>query len=145
MVILCENIHASQTAVEALPAKDSGSFPQGDPGGDPLPLLQEKATYWSSSFKREVKVFQIFDEFSEASCQVSGRGRFSLTFTDLQCLSQSPRSDFSVGDKVVILVGKHKETFATITTIRADGIWLKCDDRRKPLAKTFFPHQLAKA
>jgi hypothetical protein len=110
-----------------------------------LPLIEEKGTYWSASFKREVKVFQIFDEFSEASCQVSGRGRFSLTFTDLQWCEQSPRSEFSVGDKVVILVGKHKETFATITTIRPDGIWLRCDDRRKPLARAFFPHQLAKA
>ncbi|RCJ37641.1 hypothetical protein A6769_12120 [Nostoc punctiforme NIES-2108] len=110
-----------------------------------LPLIQEKGTYWSASFKREVKVFQIFDEFSEASCQVSGRGRFSLTFTDLQCCEQSPRSEFSVGDRVVVLVGKYKETFATITTIRADGIWLKCDDRRKPLTKAYFPHQLVKA
>ncbi|RCJ34608.1 hypothetical protein A6769_22020 [Nostoc punctiforme NIES-2108] len=147
--ILCENIPTSQTAVEVLPAKDSSSFPHPDPkggtGSDPLPLLQEKATYWSASFKREVKVFQIFDEFSEASCQVSGRGRFSLTFTDLQCCEQSPRSNFSVGDKVVILVGKYKETFATITTIRADGIWLKCDDRKKSLTRAFFPHQLVKA
>ncbi|MDZ8135133.1 MAG: AAA family ATPase [Nostoc sp. DedQUE04] len=110
-----------------------------------LPFIEEKGTYWSASFQREVKVFQIFDEFSEASCHVTGRGRFSLTFTDLQCCEQSPRSEFSVGDKVVILVGKYKETFATITTIRADGIWLKSDDRKKRLAKAYFPHQLVKA
>ena len=147
--ILCENIQNGQIAIESLPDKDSGSFtqsdPGGDPSGDPLPLLQEKASYWSVSFKREVKIFQIFDEFSEASCQVSGRGRFSLTFTDLQCCEQSPRSDLSVGDKVVILVGKHKETFATITDIRVDGIWLKCDARKKRLARPYFPHQLVKA
>ncbi|WP_138504058.1 DnaB-like helicase N-terminal domain-containing protein [Nostoc sp. PA-18-2419] len=163
--ILCENIHSLQIETKPLPGNDSDSFRQGDPGGDPgviltsdhhptpsmtkpelplLPLLEEKGVYWSLSFKREVKIFQIFDEFSEASCQVQGRGRFSLTFTDLQCLSQSPRSDLSVGDKVVILVGKHKETFATITTIRADGIWLKCDDRKKLLARAYFPHQLVK-
>lgn len=144
LVILCENIHSNKTTSEALPAKDSGSFPQGDPGGDPLPLLQEKATYWSVSFKREVKIFQIFDVHSEASCQVPGKGRLSLRFTDLQCCEQSPRSDFNVGDKVEIQEGKYKETFATITTIRADGIWLKCDDRRKPLARAYFPHQLVK-
>ncbi|MBD2243225.1 DnaB-like helicase N-terminal domain-containing protein [Nostoc sp. FACHB-888] len=109
-----------------------------------LPFIEEKGLYWSVSFNREVKVFQIFDELSEASCQVSGRGRFSLTFTDLQCCEQSPRSDLSVGDKVVILVGKYKETFATITTIRTDGIWLKCDDRKKRLTRPYFPHQLVK-
>ncbi|BBD64483.1 putative replicative DNA helicase [Nostoc commune NIES-4072] len=109
-----------------------------------LPLIQEKATYWSASFKREVKVFQIFDAHSEASCQVPEKGRLSLRFTDLQYCEQSPRSDFNVGDKVEIQEGKYKETFATITTIRADGIWLKCDDRRKPLARAYFPHQLMK-
>ena len=150
------NGHFSQVSdhhhLETLPDKDTG----GDRGGDrgvivieddhpTLPLLQEKASYWSASFNREVKIFQIFDEFSEASCQVSGRGRFSLTFTDLQCCEQSPRSNLTVGDRVVILVGKNKETFATITTIRTDGIWLKSDDRKKRLAKAYFPHQLAKA
>ena len=109
-----------------------------------LPLIQEKCSYWSLSQKREVKVFQIFDKLSEVSCQVPGRGRIGLPFADLQCLSQSPKSDLIVGDKVVILSGKHEETLATITTIRADGIWLKCDDRRKPLTKAFFPHQVAK-
>ncbi|MHC5768943.1 MAG: DnaB-like helicase N-terminal domain-containing protein [Nostoc sp.] len=143
--ILCESIHTVQAAVEPLPAKDCSSFSPGDPGGDPLPLLQEKATYWSASFKREVKVFQIFDELSEVSCQVPGRGTIGIPFTDLQCCEQSPRSNLMVGDKVVILVGKNKETFATITTIRADGIWLKCDDRKKSLTRAFFPHQLVKA
>jgi replicative DNA helicase len=146
--ILHENIHVSQTAVESLPDNDSSSFPWSDPGGDPsgdpLPLLQEKASYWSASFNREVKVFQIFDELSEVSCQVPGRGRVGIPFTDLRYCEQSPRSEFSVGDRVVILVGKHKETFATITTIRADGIWLKSDDRKKRLAKAYFPHQLVK-
>ncbi|WP_375494400.1 DnaB-like helicase N-terminal domain-containing protein [uncultured Nostoc sp.] len=144
-VVVCENIHDSQTDVKGLTAKESGGFPQGDPGGDPLPLLQAKASYWSLSLKREVKVFQIFDALSEVSCQAPGRGTVGLPFTDLQCLSQSPRSDFSVGDKVIILEGKHKETFATITTIRADGIWVKSDDRKKSLARAFFPHQLVKA
>ncbi|WP_445629277.1 DnaB-like helicase N-terminal domain-containing protein [Nostoc sp. DSM 114167] len=149
--ILCQNTHPSQTTIKPLPDNDSGSSPQSDPKGGtgsdplPLPLIEEKATYWSASFKREVKVFQIFDEFSEASCHVAEKGRFSLTFTDLQCCEQSPRSDFRIGDRVVILVGKNKETFATITTIRADGIWLKSDDRKKRLAKAYFPHQLAKA
>jgi replicative DNA helicase len=110
-----------------------------------LPLIQEKAIYWSLMLKCEVKVFMIFDELSEASCQVPGRGRVSLPFTDLQCCEQSPKSDLSLGDKVVILEGKHKETFATITNIRADGIWLKCDDRKKRLAKAYLPHQLTKA
>ncbi|AUB40463.1 Replicative DNA helicase [Nostoc flagelliforme CCNUN1] len=109
-----------------------------------LPLIEEKATYWSVSFQREVKVFQIFDVHSEVSCQVPGRGRLSLPFTDLKYCEQSPKSNLNMGDKVVILEGKYKETFATITTIRADGIWLKCDDRRKPLARAYFPHQLGK-
>ncbi|MCC5620705.1 AAA family ATPase, partial [Nostoc sp. CHAB 5715] len=109
-----------------------------------LPLIKEKASYWSLSQKREVKVFQIFDTLSEVSCQVPQRGRIGLPFTDLRCSEQSPRSDLSVGDKVVILEGKYQETFATITTIRADGIWLRCDDRKKRLARAYFPHQLAK-
>ncbi len=145
--ILCENIQTSQTAVKVFPANDSSRSPQGDPGGDPLslPLLEEKGIYWSASFKREVKVFMIFDEMSEASCQIPGRGTFGLEFTDLQCCEQSPRHDLKVGDEVVILVGKHAETFATITDIRADGIWLKSGDRKKRLAKAYWPHQLAKA
>ncbi|MHC5862038.1 DnaB-like helicase N-terminal domain-containing protein [Nostoc sp.] len=110
-----------------------------------LPLIKEKGIYWSSSFKREVTVFLIFDEMSEVSCQVPGRGRWSLQFTDLQFCDKSPRHDLSVGDRVVILVGKLKETFATITDIRADGIWLKSDDRKKRLTKPYWPHQLAKA
>ncbi|MCC5597964.1 DnaB-like helicase N-terminal domain-containing protein [Nostoc favosum] len=142
-------IHNLQTVVEVLPVNGSSSFPQGDPGGDPsgdpLPLLQEKGTYWSVSFKREVEVFQIFDEMSEVSCQVPGRGRRSLPFTDLQSCQQSPKHNFYVGDQVVILVGKLIETFATITDIRSDGIWLKSDDRKKRLARPYFPHQLVKA
>ncbi|MDF5736795.1 MULTISPECIES: AAA family ATPase [unclassified Nostoc] len=110
-----------------------------------LPLLQEKASYWSLSQKLEVKTFNINNELLEVSCKVPGRGIRSLKFNDLRCCEQSPRHDFSLGDKVVILVGKCKDTFATITTIRADGIWLKCDDGKKPLAKAFFPHQLVKA
>ncbi|MEH1790314.1 MAG: hypothetical protein V7L23_33315 [Nostoc sp.] len=110
-----------------------------------LPLIKEKGIYWSSSFKQAVTVFLIFDEMSEASCQVPGRGRWSLQFTDLQCCDKSPRHDFSVGDRVVILVGKLNETFATITDIRSDGIWLKSDDRKKRLTKPYWPHQLAKA
>ncbi|MBW4425328.1 MAG: AAA family ATPase [Nostoc desertorum CM1-VF14] len=109
-----------------------------------LPLIQEKASYYSLTFNREVKVFQIFDVHSKASCQVPGRGRLSLPFTDLQCCEQSPRSNLIVGDKVEIQEGKYKNTFATITDIRVDGIWLKCDDRRKPLARAYFPHQLVK-
>lgn len=112
-------------------------------GGLPLPLLQEKSSYWSLSQKREVKVFQIFDDLCEASCQVPQRGTISLPLTDLRCCERSPRHDLSVGDQVVILVGKHRETFATITTIREDGIWLK-GDRHKPLAKPYFPHQVVK-
>lgn len=109
-----------------------------------LPLLEEKGIYWSASFKREVKIFMLFDEMSEASCQIPGRGTFGLEFTDLQCCEQSPRHGFKVGDEVVILVGKHAESFATITDIRADGIWLKSGDRKKRLAKAYWPHQLAK-
>ncbi|MEH2071619.1 MAG: AAA family ATPase [Nostoc sp.] len=164
--ILCENIQLSGIEVKPLPVNDSGSFTQGDPGGDPgvilasdhhptpsatklklplLPLLEEKGIYWSASFKREVKVFLIFDEMTQASCQIPGRGTFSLEFRDLQCCEQSPRHDFNVGDMVVILTGKLKQTFATITDIRADGIWLKSSDRKKTLRKPYWPHQLAKA
>ncbi|MEH2050922.1 DnaB-like helicase N-terminal domain-containing protein [Nostoc sp.] len=146
----------NQRQPEALLGNNSGGADGGADGGaggvivlddnhPPLPLLQEKASYWSLSLKREVKVFQIFDALSEVSCQAPGRGTVGLPFTDLQCLSQSPRSDLSVGDKVIILEGKHKETFATITTVRADGIWVKSDDRKKSLAKPYFPHQLVKA
>ncbi|MEH2070542.1 MAG: DnaB-like helicase N-terminal domain-containing protein [Nostoc sp.] len=163
---MCENIQPSQIEVEPLPVNDLSASTQGDPGGDPgvifpsdhhptpsatklklplLPLLEEKGIYWSASFKREVKVFLIFDEMTQASCQIPGRGTFSLEFRDLQCCEQSPRHDFKVGDMVVILTGKLKETFATITDIRADGIWLKSEDRKKRLAKPFWPHQLAKA
>lgn len=111
----------------------------------PLPLLEEKAIYWSLMFKCEVKVFMIFDDDLECSCNVPERGTISLPFTDLQCCERSPRRDFSLGDRVVILAGKLNETFATITDIRADGIWLKSDDRKKRLAKPYFPHQLVKA
>ncbi|MDZ8070372.1 MAG: DnaB-like helicase N-terminal domain-containing protein [Nostoc sp. DedQUE08] len=110
-----------------------------------LPLLEEKAIYWSLMFKCEVKVFMIFDDDLECSCNVPGRGTISLPFTDLQCCERSPRRDFSLGDRVVILAGKLNETFATITDIRSDGIWLKSDDRKKRLAKPYFPHQLVKA
>ncbi|MBC1235661.1 DnaB-like helicase N-terminal domain-containing protein [Nostoc sp. 2RC] len=110
-----------------------------------LPLLQEKGVYWSLSFKREVTAFLIFDQMSEVTCKVPGRGTLGLRFTDLQCCEQSPRHDFEVGDEVVILVGKHAESFATITDIRSDGIWLKSGDRKKRLAKPYWPHQLAKA
>ncbi|MFN6499791.1 MAG: DnaB-like helicase N-terminal domain-containing protein [Nostoc sp. DedQUE01] len=109
-----------------------------------LPLLKEKAVYWSTSFKRDVTVFLIFDQMSEASCQIPGRGTMGLPFTDLQCCEKSPRHDLSVGDKVCILIGKNEETFATITDIRADGIWLKSEDRKKRLARAYWPHQLAK-
>ncbi len=155
---------ADQHQPEVLPSNDS----RGDRGGDRgvivscddhpspapsatkselplLPLLEEKGVYWSSSLKREATVFLIFDRMSEASCQVPGRGTVGLRFTDLQSCEKSPRHDLKVGDKVVILVGKHNETFATIIDIRADGIWLKSDDRKKRLAKAFWPHQLAKA
>jgi len=145
-VILDEIIHDSETAIKSLPVKDSSSSPQGDPGGDPgviLPLIQEKGVYLSLMFNREVTVFQIFDECSEASFQVPGRGRLSLPFADLQSCDKSPRHNLSVGDKVVILEGKHKETFATITTIRADGIWLK-SEQGKSLRRAFFPHQVFK-
>ncbi|PHK38804.1 hypothetical protein VF12_16915, partial [Nostoc linckia z15] len=68
-----------------------------------------------------------------------------LPFTDLQPCEQSPRHNLEVGDEVVILEGKHAETFAIITDIRADGVWLKSGDRKKRLAKPYWPHQLAKA
>ena len=110
-----------------------------------LPLIEEKGSYWSLSLKREVRVFQIYDEHSECSCNVPGRGTISLSFTDLQCCQKSPKHNLVVGDMVVILVGKHKESFATITTIRADVIWLKSDDRKKSLTKAYLPHQLVKA
>ncbi|WP_099070711.1 DnaB-like helicase N-terminal domain-containing protein [Nostoc linckia] len=142
-----KNIQPSSIAVKQLPANDSGSFPQGDPGGDPLPLplLQEKGVYWSAMLQRKVTVFLLFDQMSEASCKVPGRGTTGLPFTDLRCCEQSPRHNLEVGDEVVILVGKHAETFATITDIRADGVWLKSGDRKKRLAKPYWPHQLAKA
>jgi hypothetical protein len=119
--------------LDTLPVNNPG----GDPGGDPLPLplIEEKGIYWSLMFKKEVKVFQIFDVHSEVSCQVPGRGRLSLPFTDLQCCEQSPRSNLIVGHKVEVQEGKYKNIFATIIDIRVDGIWLKCDDRRKPLER----------
>ncbi|MDZ7966879.1 MAG: AAA family ATPase [Nostoc sp. DedSLP03] len=111
----------------------------------PLPLIKEKYRYWSQTYQREVEAFNINDELLEVSCKIPGRGTQSLPFTDLLTCEQSPRHAFSAGDKVVILEGKQKNSFATITTIRADGIWLKSDDRKKRLAKPYFPHQLAKA
>ncbi|MEH2031029.1 MAG: DnaB-like helicase N-terminal domain-containing protein [Nostoc sp.] len=110
-----------------------------------LPLIQEKCRYWSQIHQREVEAFNINNQLLEVSCKIPGRGTQSLPFTDLRSCEQSPRHTFSIGDKVVILEGKNKETFAIITTIRADGIWLKCDDRKKSLARPYFPHQLVKA
>jgi replicative DNA helicase len=110
-----------------------------------LPFIQEKCRYWSQIHQREVEAFNINNQLLEVSCKIPGIGTRSLPFTDLRPCEQSPKHDFRAGDKVVILEGKHKETFATITIIRGDGIWLKSDDRRKPLASAYFPHQLVKA
>ncbi|MBW4642931.1 MAG: AAA family ATPase [Goleter apudmare HA4340-LM2] len=161
-------IHIQKNDSNDLNSKESRSFPQGDPGGDPqadpkgqnsskqdsvvnipqqsteateLPLFVEKGRYWSKTLKREVEVFQIFDEFSEVSCRVPGRGTISLPFTDLECISQSPRHNFKWNDTVVILVGKNKESFATITSITPAGIFLK-SEQGKSLRKMFWPHQL---
>lgn len=110
-----------------------------------LPLIQEKCRYWSQFHQREVEAFNINDQLLEVSCKIPGRGTQSLPFTDLRPCEESPKHAFRAGDKVVILEGKHKETFATITIIRDDGIWLKSDDRRKSLPSAYFPHQLVKA
>ena len=115
-----------------------------DPLAIILPLIKEKCRYWSQIHQREVEAFNINNQLLEVSCKIPGRGTQSLPFNDLLCCEQSPRHAFSIGDKVVILEGKHRETFAIITIIRDDGIWLKSDDRRKPLASAYFPHQLVK-
>lgn len=108
-----------------------------------LPLIKEKCKYWSKSLTREVEVFTIFDVHSEASCRVPGKGTLSLPFTDLQPCPESPKHDLAVGNEVVILVGKDAETFATITDIREDGIFLK-GYKGKLLGRAYYPHQLVK-
>ncbi|MCL6754854.1 AAA family ATPase [Nostoc sp. CCCryo 231-06] len=109
-----------------------------------LPLIQEKCRYWSQIHQQEVEAFNINNQLLVVTCKIPGRGTQSLPFADLRTCEHSPKHAFSAGDKVVILEGKHKETFATITIIRDDGIWLKSDDRKKPLARAYFPHQLIK-
>ncbi|WGV23464.1 DnaB-like helicase N-terminal domain-containing protein [Halotia branconii] len=153
---MCEKIHTQEIAVKDLSENNCSHSPQGDPGGDPrldpspanpelspLPLIQEKCKYWSISQNREVEVFHIFDNFSEVSCRIPGRGTVTLPFLDLQSCPESPTYQLSVRDEVVILIGKHKETFATITTITNTGIYLKSDSG-KLLGKSYFPHQMVK-
>ncbi|MBN3924014.1 VapE domain-containing protein [Nostoc sp. NMS4] len=108
----------------------------------PMPLIQEKAVYMSLSQKRKAKVFLIVDDLGTVSADVEGRGRITLPFNDLVWMEESPRHDLKVGDEVVVLVGKYKETFATITSIGANGISVK--DDRKRHHKAYFPHQLVK-
>ncbi|MEH1810892.1 MAG: VapE domain-containing protein [Nostoc sp.] len=115
------------------------SLAQAEPS---IPLIQEKAVYMSISQKRKATVFLIVDELSTVTADVEGKGKKILSFNDLVACEDSPRHDLKVGDEVVVLVGKHKETFATIVSIGANGISVK--DDRKRHHKTYFPHQLVK-
>jgi predicted P-loop ATPase len=137
-------IHLYPNEVEKVDAETPSPTPAAKTELPSLPLLQEKCKYWSRSQKQEVTVFHIFDNLHEVSCRVPGRGTIGLPFTDLQSCQESPKHNFSVRDEVVILVGKRKDCFATITTIRADGIFLKADNG-KAIAKAYFPHQIVNA
>jgi hypothetical protein len=109
-----------------------------------MPLIQEKAVYLSLSQNCKVQVILICDELGTvSSVKVDGIRRISLPFADLKCCEESPRHDLKMRDEVVILTGKHKDTFATITSISANGVFLK-SDAQKRLHKAYFPHQLVK-
>jgi replicative DNA helicase len=130
---------------------DKENTPESQPGdcvkteatSSELPLIEEKGVYWSKTYKKEVKVFQIFDSLGEVSCIIPGRGTCSVPFKDLACCPKSPRSNLIVLDQVVILSGKHKEKFATITSINVDGIYLRTE-QGKSIPKMYLPHQVVK-
>lgn len=123
--------------------KDAASCNTNHENKSVLPLIQEKGKYWSKSLKREVEVFSVFDIHSECSCRVPGRGTISLPFSDLSTCPQSPKHELAIGNEVVILVGKHKETFATIMEITNDGIFLK-GSKGRLLGTVYYPHQLVR-
>lgn len=131
LVILCENIHTSQIAVKALPTKDSGSFLQSDPGGDPLPPsplkqadFQEKGIYWSPRLNNQVMVWKLFKSLPEAEVYQAGNptDKIRVKLSELY-----PLPEFKVGDEVAVL-SEHKKFIDRVFTISAvypGGIWIE--------------------
>ncbi|MBD2204946.1 AAA family ATPase [Calothrix sp. FACHB-1219] len=147
------NLNFSPSADHLRPEPSPDNNSRGDRGGDrevivqsppttdELPLIEEKAIYWSKSLGCKVEIFNIVDALGTVGAK-AGKRWVTLNFADLRPCEESPKHNFSVTDQVVILCGKHQDKLAVISSIGSAGIFLNCE--RKLIKKAFFPHQLAK-
>ncbi|BAZ31175.1 virulence-associated E family protein [Cylindrospermum sp. NIES-4074] len=114
-----------------------------------VPLIQEKAIFWSLKLAKKVEIFNIVDETKSSGVYIVGEARYPVTvdFDDLRCCEESPRCALGKGDTVLILTGKKTGELAGVRRIGEDRmIYLSTivSGKLKPLAKPYFAHQLHK-
>ncbi|MEH2164556.1 MAG: DnaB-like helicase N-terminal domain-containing protein [Nostoc sp.] len=154
-LILCENTHTSKTAIEALPVKDSSSFPQPDPKGgtasdpsSPSPLkradFESGGIYWSPRLNNKVKVCKLFKTLPEAEVWQAGDiHKIRVPLSELYPLL----IEFKVDDEVTV-IGEHKKFLGkvfTISGVHPGGIWIQTKTRSgNECFGPFQPSQLKK-
>ncbi|MBD2344177.1 hypothetical protein H6G18_08445 [Anabaena subtropica FACHB-260] len=138
--------------LEALPNIDS----DGDRGGDreviadqpaitpPNTQIIEGNVYWSRSLAKQVRVNKIYPSVKKADVSVAGDPfkKPRLAFSDL--LMSEPL--LAPGDRVEVLIGKHKGEILSISSIHEGQYWLKKEVRGfgKPVGP-FIRDQLKRA
>lgn len=112
-------------------------------GYDPnkIPLIKEKATYWSKSKNCKITVFIISAVGDEVQAKIEGKkGIYNFSFHDLACCEESPVSDIAAGDRVKILSNGKR---AKASSVVYQTIYLK-DEKNKSVRGEFYAHQLEK-